>query len=109
MKNVLQFCFGNVTADISMFIGVVLLSLTLYFGVNPVEASVVDPLIRGTWFHMLLLVMTMPALIVWIFIGDSTVGLVVVFFVQLCTYMALGRFLDFLFGLLKKQIGKSGT
>ncbi len=63
-----------------MLIGVVLLSLTLYFGVNPVEATVVHPLIRGTWFHMLLLVTTMPPLVVLLFAGDSIVGLVVMFF-----------------------------
>ncbi len=106
MKNVLRFIFGSVTADIFMLIGVVLLGLALYFGVNPVEASVVHTLIRGTWFHMLLLVATMPALVILIFAGDSIIFLVVMFVVQLCVFFALGRSFAFLFSffayLLKK-------
>ena len=80
-----------------MLIGVVLLGLALYFGVNPVEASVVHPLVRGTWFHMVLLVTTMPALVVLMFAGDSIVGLALMFLVQLCVFWTLGRMLAFLF------------
>ena len=100
MKKVLRFLFGSIIADIFMLIGVVLLGLTLYFGVNPVEATVVHPLIRGTWFHMLLLVTTMPPLVVLLFAGDSIVGLVLMFFVQLCVFSVLGRILAFLFSFV---------
>ncbi len=109
MKKVLRFLFGSITADIFMLIGVVLLGLTLYFGVNPVEATVVHPLIRGTWFHMLLLVTTMPPLVVLLFAGDSIVGLVLMFFVQLCVFSALGRILAFLFSFVgRHKSNKSG-
>lgn len=109
MKKVLLFLFGSVTADIFMLIGVVLLSLTLYFGVNPVEATVVHPFIRGTWFHMLLLVTTMPALVVLMFAGDSIVGLVLMFFVQLCVFSTLGRILAFLFSFVAQHKSKNSS
>lgn len=109
MKKVLGFFFGSVTANILMLIGIVLLSLTLYFGVNPVEATVVHPLIRGTWFHMFLLVTTMPALVVLMFAGDSILGLVLMFFVQLCVFLALGRVLAFLFSFVAQQNGKNSS
>ena len=42
-------------------LGALLLSLTLYFRVNPVEGSVVDERVVGSFFHYVLLVTTMPA------------------------------------------------
>ena len=83
-----------------MLIGVALLGLTLYFGVNPVEATVVHPSIRGTWFHMILLVTTMPALVVLMFGEGSIVGFVLAFFVQLCVFWTLGRIFSFLFSFV---------
>jgi len=108
-KKVLPFLFGSVTADVFMLIGAVLLGLALYFGVNPVEATVVHPLIRGTWFHMLLLVVTMPALVVLMFAGDSIVGLVLMFFVQLCVFWTLGRILVFLFSFAAQRRSKNSS
>ena len=103
MKKVLRFLFGSIAADIGMFIGVVLLILTLYFGVNPVEATVVHPLIRGTWFHMLLLITTMPALLVLFIAGDMIAGFALMFFVQICVFWVLGRILTFLFSIFTQK------
>ena len=89
--------------DIFMFIGVVLLCLTLYFGVNPVEATVVDPLIRGTWFHMLLFITTMPALLVLFIAGDMIAGFVLMFFAQICVFWAFGRISLFLFSVFTQK------
>ena len=107
MKKVLQFLFDSITVDIFMFMGVVLLGLTLYFGVNPVEATVVDPLIRGTWLHMLLLITTMPALLVLFIAGDMIAGFALVFFVQICVFGVLGRILTFLFSVFTQKDNES--
>ena len=109
MKKVLRFLFGSVTVDIFMLIGVVLLGLTLYFGVNPVEATVVHPLVRGTWFHMLLLVTTMPALVVLFLAGDMIVGFALMFFVQICVFWVFGRILAFLFSFVAQHKGKNSS
>jgi len=45
----------------SVLTGAILLALTLFFNVNPVEGSVVNDAIRGTPLHYVLLVTTMPA------------------------------------------------
>jgi len=103
MKKVLRFLFGSITVNISMFIGIALLILTLYFEVNPVEATVVHPLIRGTWFHMLLLITTMPALLVLFLTGDIISGFALMFFVQICVFWVLGRISAFLFSVFTQN------
>ena len=103
MKRVWRFLFGSVTADILMLIGVVLLGVSLHFRVNAVEVMVVDPSIRGTWFHMLLLITTMPALMVLLFAGYGIVAHVLAFFVQFCLFLALGRLLAFLLSIVVQQ------
>ena len=56
----------------SVIIGVILLTLTLIFRVNPVEGAVVSEAVRGTLFHNLLLYTTMPAWIAGMVVGFST-------------------------------------
>ena len=103
MKKVLRFLFGNITVDIFMLMGVFLLCLTLYFGVNPVEATVVDPMIRGTWFHMLLFITTIPALLVLFIAGDMIAGFALMFFVQICVFWTVGRIFVFLFAVFTQK------
>jgi hypothetical protein len=103
MKKVLRFLFGSITVDIFMFIGVVLLCLTLYFGVNPVEFTVVDPSIRGTWFHILLFITTIPALLVIFIAGDMIAGFALMFFIQICVFWMFGRILVFLFSVFTQK------
>jgi hypothetical protein len=55
-----------------VIIGAILMSFTLYFRINPVESSVVDPRICGSVFHWILFITSMPAwilglLLSWIF------------------------------------------
>lgn len=104
----LMFIFGSAAANIFMIIGVALLGLTLYFGVNPAEYSVVDPLVRGTWIHIFLFVATMPALTVLLVAGDGIVGYALMFFIQACVFWTLGKLWALLFSSiaqLKKQNG----
>lgn len=108
-KKVLRLLSGSITADIFMLIGGALLGLTLYFGVNPVEAMVVDPLIRGTWFHMLLLVTTMPALIIMMFVGDTWVAFVLMFIVQIVVFLLLGRGFAFVFSIVGRHKNKKSS
>ena len=89
-KEILLFIFGSAAANIFMIIGVVLLGLTLYFGVNPADGSVVDPLVRGTWIHIFLFVTTMPALMILLIAGDGIVGFALKFFIQTCVFWTLG-------------------
>ena len=74
-----------------MIMGVVLLGLTLYFGVNPADGSAVNPLVRGTWIHIFLFVATMPALMVLLIAGDGVVGYALMFFIQTCVFWTLGK------------------
>jgi hypothetical protein len=104
----LMFIFGSAAANIFMIIGVALLGLTLYFGVNPAEYSVVDPLVRGTWIHIFLFVTTMPALTVLLVAGDGIVGYALMFSIQACVFWTLGKLWALLFSSiaqLKKQNG----
>jgi hypothetical protein len=90
-KKTLLSIFGSAAANIFMIIGLVLLGLTLHFGVNPADGSVVDPLVRGTWIHLFLFVTTMPALMVLLVAGDGIVGFSLMFLIQICMFWALGK------------------
>jgi hypothetical protein len=90
-KNILMFIFGSAAVNIFMIIGVVLLGLTLYFGVNPADGSAVDTLVRGTWIPIFLFVTTMPALMGLLVAGDGIVGFALMFFVQICVFWSLGK------------------
>jgi hypothetical protein len=108
-KKILLFIFGGAAANIFMIIGVVLLGLTLYFGVNPAEFSVVNPLVRGTWIHIFLFVTTIPALMVMLVAGDGIVGFALMFFIQTCVFWTLGRVWALLFSSIAQQKRKNGS
>lgn len=75
----------------SALVGVILLSLTLFFRVNPAEGSVVDENIIGTPFHYFLYFTTMPAWIAGIFIGRSTfLSFPLMFLIQIIIFSFLG-------------------
>jgi hypothetical protein len=99
-KKILQFIFGSSAANIFMAVGLALLGLAIYFGVNPADGSAVNPLVRGTWIHLFLLSATIPAQMVLLFAGDGIVGFVLMFSVQLCVFWTLGRILVLLFSSL---------
>ena len=92
-----------------MIIGVLLLCLTLYFGVNPADASGVNPLVRGTWIHLLLFFTTIPALMVLLVAGDGIVGFALMFFIQTCVFWTLGRVWALLFSAIAQQKKKNGN
>jgi hypothetical protein len=108
-KKILLLIFGSAAANIFMLIGVVLLGLTLYFGVNPADGSVVDPLVRGTWIHILLFVTTMPALMVLLVAGDGIVGFAIMFFIQTCVFWTLGRVWALLLSSITQQKKQNGS
>ena len=108
-KKILPFIFGSAAANIFMIIGVVLLCLTLYFGVNPADGSVVNPLVRGTWIHIFLFITTIPALMVMLVAGDDIVGFALMFFMQTCVFWTLGRVWVFIFSSITQQKGKNGS
>ena len=108
MKKILFFLFGSVAANIFMIIGVLLLGLALYLGVNPAEASVVHPLVRGTWIHMFLLVTTIPALMALLIAGDGIVGLTLMVLIQICVFWTLGRIWALLFSSVAQHKSKNG-
>ena len=78
----------------SVITGVVLLTLTLIFRVNPVEVSVVNDAIAGTPFHFFLLCMTMPAWIAGIVIGLTTfISFPLMFLFQIIIFTFVGLLL----------------
>jgi hypothetical protein len=108
-KKTLLFIFGSAAANIFMIIGVVLLGLTLYFGVNPADGSVVNALVRGTWIHIFLFVTTIPALVVMLVAGDGIVAFSLMFLIQTCVFWTLGRVWVLLFSFIAQQKGKNGS
>ncbi|GEM_PF-1962924 len=54
---------------VTVCIGLLLMALTLYLDINPVEGSVVPREIAGTWIHILLFVLCMPAWIAGLFLS----------------------------------------
>ncbi len=103
MKKIFIFLFGNVVSNSFMIIGVLLLCLALYFEVNPVEASVVNPLIRGSWIHIFLFVTTMPALMVLLIAGDGIVSLALMFLIQMGVFWSMGRISALLFSFIGQR------
>jgi hypothetical protein len=102
-KRILLFIFGSTATNIFMIIGVLLLGLTLNFGVNPADGSAVDPLVRGTWIHIFLYVTTMPALMVLLVAGDGIVGFALMFFIQICVFWTLGKIWALLWSAIAQQ------
>jgi hypothetical protein len=93
---------------VSVCVGVVLMALTLYFRVNPAEGSVVDEAVRGTWFHYVLMVTTMPAYIAGLVLGPFLkVFIPIVFVVQIILYTVLGLLLRLIHRLVFPQSRKA--
>lgn len=109
IRKIMLLIFGNAIANIFMIIGVVLFGLTLYFGINPAEGSVVDPLVRGTWIHAFLFIATIPALTVMLFAGDGIIGFTLMFFSQTCVFWILGRLSALLFSSIAQQKRKNDS
>ena len=103
IKKILLLIFASASANIFMIIGVMLLCLALYFGVNPADGSVVNPLVRGTWIHIFLFVTTVPALMVLLIAGDGIVGFALMFFIQTCVFWSLGRVWALLFSYCRNN------
>ncbi len=107
IRKIMLLIFGNAITNIFMIIGLVLFCLTLYFGINPAESSVVDPLVRGTWIHIFLFIATIPALAVMLAAGDGIVGFALMVFSQACVFWILGRLSSLLFSSIAQQKRKS--
>lgn len=89
---------------VSAAIGLLLMALTVYFRVNPVEGSVVHESIRGTAVHYLLLMTTMPAYIAGMLVGNAAwISYVLMFTVQAVLYACLGLLLRFIIRILWRK------
>jgi hypothetical protein len=107
LKKIPPLIFGSRAANIFMIIGVVLLCLTLYFGINPAEGSVVDPLVRGTWAHKFLFFASLTAMMVMLFVGDGIIGIALMFLLQIGVYWGLGKIGVLLFSPVAKPKRKN--
>ena len=104
--------FKNTVRDpyviVSVITGVILLTLTLLFRVNPVEGSVVNEAISGTFFVYILLFTTMPAWIAGIFIGFATfMSVPLMFLFQVTIYTFLGLLLRLIHRGIKRCLHHS--
>jgi hypothetical protein len=94
--------------------GVALLILTLEYRINPVEGSVVDPAIRGTSLHWILLVTTMPAWIAGVALtlnasGDNfAVAVVSMFLFQVLLYHFLGKLVSLGVAIIRTRRSNPG-
>jgi len=88
LKRFLVWFFKDVFALVFMTIGIVLLTLTLIFRVNPAEGGVVNEAIVGTLFHKILLLTTMPAWIAGAICGGGNIFSVysLMYFFQIIIY-----------------------
>jgi uncharacterized membrane protein len=97
-----------------VIVGVVLLILTLKFRVNPIEGSVVNPAIRGTVLHWILLYTTMPAWIAGVSLSDKISGnnyefaAVLMFLIQVLLFYFLGKIMSLVFAIIRNRCWKSG-
>jgi hypothetical protein len=107
IRKIVPLIFGSAITNICMIIGVVFFCLTLYFGINPAEGSVVNPLVRGTWIHIFLFIATLPALSLMLVAGDGIVGYALMVFSQVCVFWIFGRLLSLLFSAVAQQKRKS--
>ena len=105
LNKLIKSLFTDAFAVVLEIIGVILLVLTLVFGVNPLEGSVVNDAIAGTAFHWILFVTTMPAFIAGCIVGMWTVlsfPLMFVFQIILCWF--LGKVIRFLFKTILRPL-----
>ncbi len=84
-------------------VGVILLRLTLFFRINPAEATVVDERIVGTPFHCFLLFTTMPAWIAgFVLGGGKSLSFPLMYLVQIIIY----SFFGYLLYLVRRAVGR---
>ncbi|MHC4385976.1 MAG: hypothetical protein ACYTEU_10845 [Planctomycetota bacterium] len=106
-KKTLQKIICDPYVIVSILIGIVLMSLTLYFRVNPAEGSVVDKAILGTLFHMVLLLTTMPAWIAGTTVAALTLWVLsypMMFLFQVILYTGLGLVLRKIHNLIYRCV-----
>ena len=103
----------DIISAVFVIVGAVLLILTIKFRVNPVEGSVVNPAIRGTTLHYILLFTTMPA---WIageslsnisFKDSYEFAIALMFIFQVLLYLFLGKVVSFLVSVIWNRCSKS--
>ena len=79
---------------VSVLAGIVLMTLTLFFNVNPAEGSVVNDAVRETPLHYVLLATTMPAWIAGVFLGCAGIlSYPLMFIMQIVLYAIIGLLL----------------
>ncbi|MGD0655593.1 MAG: hypothetical protein ABSA16_14730 [Thermoguttaceae bacterium] len=104
----------DIISRVFVIVGVVLLILTLKFRVNPIEGSVVNPAIRGTALHWILLYTTMPAWIAGVTLSDIAsvdnyeTSVVFMFLIQVPLYYFLGKIVSLVVALIRNCHWKSG-
>ncbi|MHC4658001.1 MAG: hypothetical protein ACYS83_02335 [Planctomycetota bacterium] len=98
LKRFIKWLFTDWVAAVLMIAGSILLALTLRYGVNPFEFTVVDEDILGTPLHYVLFITTVPAWIAGVVIGCSLLGWegmflpgLFMFIVQVLLYGFLGK------------------
>jgi hypothetical protein len=104
----------DIISSVFVIVGIVLISLTVAFRVNPAEASVVNPAVLGTTLHYILLFTTMPAWIAGVLLSgmlykssyEFAVGLM--FLCQVLLYHFLGKIVSFLVAVVWNRRWKSG-
>ena len=104
----------DIISTVFVIVGAVLLILTIKFRVNPVEGSVVNPAIRGTALHWILLYTTMPA---WTagftlgeiaFVDNYETAVVLMFLIQVLLYYFLGKIAYLVVAIIRNRCCKSG-
>jgi len=107
LKKLTQMLFADVIAIVFVIIGVILLSLTLVFRVNPVEGSVVNDAIVGTTFHWFLLITTMPAWIAGIIVGMTTfLSFPFMFVFQIIIFWSMAKIVRLSYKTIKRLLSK---
>jgi hypothetical protein len=104
----------DIISAVFVLVGVVLLILTLKFRVNPVEGSVVNPAVRGTTLHLILLYTTMPAWTAGLTLGEIAsvdnyeTAVVLMFLIQVLLYYLLGKIVYLVVAIIRNRCWKSG-
>ncbi len=103
----------DIISAVFVIVGAVLLILTIKFRVNPVEGSVVDPGIRGTALHWILLCATMPAWFAGVSLcgkasaGNYQFAVTLMFLFQALIYYFLGKFTKLILSTIWNRCKKS--
>lgn len=109
----LKWLFPNVLTICFVVIGAALLYLTIMYRVNPVEGSVVEPSVRGTALHYVLLFTTMPAWIAGFLLSGMLLGcteklaIVLMFLFQVLFYYFLGKLISLIVAIIRNHRRKS--